>query len=372
MEDGKADGRWIVLRYQREGRYNGAILRVPLSKSFADYGMRLTEVLQTVAVVESRDVEDVLEELESLGSDACCFRWVDEAVPAGEIPLPSAVRLVSGVREMLFAAAYAAHRPQAFYPSGRPPMQVSRFLRDVRVSAARAGSYVVTVRVAVEPVIPRQRSFLDDPSLDDPSLDDPFNRRAMVNLAGGLQALQDVLRRVVATDDMPDPESYIQKGLSANLCEALADVLDEGATRLEARISWSPRHRGPAGVPAQFVVEREWRDWIRAIGKTLKEHSPIDDYEVQGVVVRLDRRPQRRKDWVGDVWILGFVDERPVQVLVSRVAEREYERFVVAHKNKGVVTCRGALARRGRKYVLQNVHDVRIDEPEGADRDPRA
>jgi len=355
-----AGGRWIALRYQGEGRYKGATIRVPLSKSFTDYGLRLTEVLETVAIVESRDVETVIEDLELLGSDTCRFRWVGEAVPSGEIPLPSAVRLVGGVREMLFAAAYAALHPQTFYPPGRPPMEVSQFLREVRVSAARTGSYVVTVRVAVEPMIPIRISLLEA----DDEAEMPFNRRVMIHLARGLEALQDMLGRVVATDGMPDPASYVQKGLSANLCEALADVLDEGAMRLEAAISWSPRHRKSAAMPTRLVVERESRDWIRAIGKTLKEYSPTFDYELHGVVVRLDRRPQRRKDWVGNVWILGFVDDRPVQVLVKGVAEQEYDQFVFAHKNKHVVTCRGELVRQGRQYILQNVRDVRIDAPE--------
>jgi len=61
-------GRWAEFIRRGPGRYEGAVLRVPLSKSLADYGMRVTEVLQAVAVVESRDVEAVLEDLESLRS----------------------------------------------------------------------------------------------------------------------------------------------------------------------------------------------------------------------------------------------------------------------------------------------------------------
>jgi len=58
--------RWIALRYEGDGRYHGATVRVPLRKSFRDYGMRMTEALEAVATIESRNVEAVIDGVAAL------------------------------------------------------------------------------------------------------------------------------------------------------------------------------------------------------------------------------------------------------------------------------------------------------------------
>ncbi len=173
--------------------------------------------------------------------------------------------------------------------------------------------------------------------------------------------MQTLLGDVTSTDSMPELSPYIKAGLSANLCEAITGMLEEGAQQIETIMSWSPLQPVRPDTVSRVVIDRESREWVGALSKMLKEHATTDDYELHGIVVRLQGRPQRKKPWVGSVSVLSMVDNKTVQVTIEGVVEEDYNTFVHAHKEKSVVFCRGELIRQGRQYTLRNVRDVCVE-----------
>jgi hypothetical protein len=285
-----ADDRAQVFTYRGDGVYVGAEVLVPLASSLADYGMRMTETLQTLAHVEARSLPAVLDDLRSTGVDTYRFRWIDPNLPPGEIPLLSAARLMDGVREMMATAALSAVSPRSFYAQGRHPAEVSQFLREAHVTAAHAGSYVITVTSAVPPRMPLAHSAAAPGNEED-----AFGRRAMTRLATGLQALESLLRALATGETLPDLTPYIANGLNANLCDALINMLTEGAQQIEATASWSPLNPPRDPIPARVLVAQKSREWIEAVGTTLKQRAVTDDFELHGIVVRLERKPRTAK-----------------------------------------------------------------------------
>ena len=141
---GKAD-LWIYKKNDGE-EFD---ITLPNSRSFADYALRISEVLQTLSIVEERSELDVLRDLQTTGADLVRIR-----APTGTsddtLPLDKAVVFVERSRDMMLAAACAAVEKRSVYAK-RKAQQAMDYLHHVRMGQTERGSYVLTI---LSPVIP--------------------------------------------------------------------------------------------------------------------------------------------------------------------------------------------------------------------------
>ena len=80
-------GEIAVYHYPEDGTQE---LIVPLDPDFADYDLRLAEVVATLAEVENRSAQEVLHDLLTSPSDILRFRLDAETAAKGSVPLKSA------------------------------------------------------------------------------------------------------------------------------------------------------------------------------------------------------------------------------------------------------------------------------------------
>ena len=168
-----------------------------------------------------------------------------------------------------------------------------------------------------------------------------------------------MLEQAATSGAEPDLTSHVRRGLSANLCEALSQMLREGAQRVDVLTSWSPLRPSGEGRPSHVVIDRSSREWINAVGTALKSGRTMDYLEVSGLIVRLARPPQQAVPRFGEVCIRAFVDGEAVQVTAEEVDEQQYNAFVSAHRENRIVSCHGQLVRDGQRYILRHVRGVR-------------
>jgi hypothetical protein len=256
---------------------------LPGYREMRDFRRRVSETLQTLEQVEGRSQLDILSDIQSVSSDIIRWRWIEANSEDGTIPLEQGHQFFSQVRNQLLAAACSAIHPSQFFAS-RKPVAALDFLREARLGQSERGSYVVTVHNPVPPAL--ATAELDDDS-------EPFERRVTLTLSRAMQSLRRVTAETVSGGQSPSAAELSRDGVSANLCESVAAMLDaRGIKRdIEVRFSFAGSRPPRGSAPALTRFSSDLSPVIGEIGKMLRENAPRDNFELIGFVTDLSRGP---------------------------------------------------------------------------------
>jgi hypothetical protein len=321
---------------------------LPLIDRFRDYSLRISEILATLEAVERRSQLEIISDLNTANADVVRVSSHHRGMVNESIPIEDAVLLVQRSRDLMLSAACSTIEPRSYYPP-RKFAQALDFLHRVRMGQTERGSYVVTI---VSPV---------PPALEDAAhhvVEDPYERRVTKKLSSALLAVQRAAERAIATATLDPFREAVQAGVSANLCDAIVGMAGTtGESRGVAfRFTWSRSRPLQDDNPNGVLFSADAMPVIQEAGRVLREEAPIEEFELQGVVVALERPAGAE---VGTVTVLGFVEERPRRVRME-LRDPEYILAVRAHADRTPVLCAGVLVKEGRSYVLAGPLDFRL------------
>ncbi|MGH3927890.1 MAG: hypothetical protein ACRDTT_34350, partial [Pseudonocardiaceae bacterium] len=262
---------------------------VPVSAELRDYLTRLAELVGTLSTVEHRPAAEVLQDLRSSRLDVQYIRMMPDG-PSGSTPLYEGYLAIKGVHDLFLAAATSAvslERPTVL-PSQKPP-HARGFVDQVRLGQTSRGSYVLRV----ETPLPLE---LVEPPVS--------SREVLLHLYQATSAAHDA---AVRSSENGDPAPFIERvgeGVSANLCEALADIGGQRRNSFEIRFSWAPA--SPVQLETPVVrFDRPVIGALKAGAKFLRKLPVTETATVTGRVVDLHRTPMDR---LGRVQVEGVVE----------------------------------------------------------------
>jgi len=222
----------------------------------------------------------------------------------------------------------------------------------VRMGQTERGSYVLTILSPVAPALAPEGELPLDLA---PS--EPYERQVTRTLAEGLAAMEQAARDAAASGGMSGFEQAIQRGVSANLCDAVAGLSavspGEG---LDIRIAWSRTRPVTNAVPSRVILGSDSMPLIQEAARLFRDTAPVEDVELEGFVTRLARGPQ---DIPGDVTLEGLVDGGLRRVTVQLAGEK-YSQAVQAHEQRLRVACAGDLVKERGGFRLQNPRHFRV------------
>ena len=352
-KDGEQQGnrsRW--LRADRDGEEFE--ITVPLNHQFRDFAARMGDVLQVLAACEGRSQLQILRDLQVMGADVIRLRLVDAELAHATVPLDEGAIFIERARDLMLAVACAAVNPRAYYPS-RKPAQAIDYIRKARLGQTEPGSFVVTILSPVPP-------SLADPNGQLIALEEPYERQVTQTLAVALNAVRQAAEDAATSGQVDSFVQAVSRGVSANLCDALAGMgsFSEGNRVVEVQFSWSrnrPLVRG-AEVPNRILFDSDAFPLIRQAAVYLKESTPREEFEIRGLVVKLDR-PEATA--LGKVTIHGLIDDQPRKVVVE-LRDPDYHKAVTAHDQGRLVRCSGVLVREGRAFWLYDPYGFAVEE----------
>jgi len=351
----KADEEQGRASYWLKGTDSGEEIEIllPLDRDLADYAQRMGEVLAYLELAEERSQLEILSDLLTSRADVIRIRRQYGDVAEGTMPLDDAVEVFSSARDMMMAAACAAVEPKAYYHARRFT-EANRYVDGLRIGQTERGSYVVTI---VSRVPPDLTLFEEDDGVE---VEDPFERRVTTLLAEAAHAIS-----VAAGEATIDAfERAIEQGVSANLCRALVGLSEHGEDHGDVSLgfTWSRVRRPSEGVPTHVSLPADAVAVVGEAARVLRETSPREDFELDGVVTRLERGPKAQS---GDVTILGFVEGQQRKVR-AQLPPGVYDHAIRAHQERLAVTCFGDLVKEGRSYRLRDPRgfEVKQEEPD--------
>ena len=312
---------------------------LPRHQSLGDYASVVSRLLEIFAKAAELDELALYRDLVTADRDVIRVRTAEG--DDGSVTASDGIRLIHGARDLLLAAACSVQHPQRFYRAGANK-EANIYMEHVRLGQTEQASFVVTLLSPVVPP-PIQHALIDDAAPDD----DPFERQITRRLAGALAATREATERTVG-GEADAFANAVQRGVSANLCEALVEIV-EPFPWLNVSITWA-RTRPVKVVRDVIRFSASDVPVLREAARSFREREPRSDVDIFGIVRALTRE---EAEMDGTVTLLASIDGRNESVKAV-LRQSDYEQAILAHKEKAPVVLRGDLERIGQRWRLLN------------------
>ena len=318
----------------------------------ADYARRVTDILETLSKVEQRDDRAILRDLSLAYFDLVRVLMPEDSAD-GSVSVSSGVAAFQESRNLLLAAACSASRPQRVFRAGSH-QEASEYMNSVRFGQTEMGSFVVNL---LSPVPPR---LVGQSNLETGVPAEPFPRRAVHKLVSGLRSVSEAVASVNAGGDIDAFEQGVSEGVSANLCDAVANLLDCAYRKsVDISVSWS-LIREPSEGRAQVDFLASDSLILKEASRILKDRQEHPNEHLDGYVYSLTRGVTQEKGRV----ILKAIIDGVISSVRADFASEDYDLATEAHSRRQVVSVEGDLRRDGQRWVLGNPRALVVQSEE--------
>ena len=184
----------------------------------------------------------------------------------------------------------------------------------------------------------------------------PFSRMVMVALHNGLSEARNATDRVLGGADIPDTfESAADRGLNANLCDAIAGLAERGHG-ISMGLTWASV-RPKETVVQEFAFGDSSVDIFRDSAKWLRSVSPFYNAHVEGEVVLLEREADHPFD--REAVVVSELDDKPISLYVQ-FDRQDHDTVTRAFHEQKSIGLNGDIHRDGRRYKLKSPTNVRL------------
>ena len=317
---------------------------VPLRETIADYAQSMAESVAVLAAVEERSQLDVFHDLAGSGSDVIRMRSMNGVVKE-PLSLRQSTGLLTDAYNLLTSAARAAENPRAAY-RGTFSAEVGEYLDNVWPLPGYHKGYDLTLHSPVPAGI-GQADFGDE-------FVRPFPRRATYTLARALDHTSTAIADAIHQDTLDPFAQAVEYGVSANLCDAVAELAKKGRG-IAIELVWADVR--PSTVsPDQFPFSANYADILEEAAKFLRHNEPSFDEQIIAQVVQLEREPE---EFDGKAIILSMRDARLIRLKVE-FDRAVYDTVIQAFRDHSWIRLDGDIHLVGTGHELRNPRNVSL------------
>ena len=318
---------------------------VPHRDTMGGYAENMAESVAVLAAVEERSELNVFYDLAGTGADVIQVRSANGRARES-LSLRQSASMLNDAYRMLEAGARAAEKPRAIY-RGKLSADVAEYLDSVHPLPGYAQGYSLTLHSPVPVGFERQQDLGDD-------FHAPFSRLLTIKLAQGLRHSSEALERVVSNDTLEPFREAVDSGVSANLCDSLAELAKQG-DGIAIDLTWAGVR--PSNLPdSSFRFSPASADILMEAAKSLRRREPSYDEQIAGLVVRLEKEPL---EFDGKATIASVWDGRLTRMNVE-FEQSVYETVINAFRDQMQVSLDADVHPSGRGYELHNPRNLSV------------
>ena len=327
---------------------------IPRTHQLGDYAAVVARLIGIFARVAEVGEATLYNDLITADRDVIRARAVDVAGD-GTVDLGSGVKMVRAARDLVLAIACSLSGWRPFYRTGAN-REANEFLRRMRLGQTEQGSFVVTLLTPT--ILPLDQDILSPDHEIDTTI---TTRRVTLRLDRALTAARGAVE-IASGGDANAFSQAVTRGVSANLCEALVDLI-EPFPALDISITWARTYR--MSTPRQTVsFTGDDVPILRAAAQSFRSRESQPDVRLTGSV-RILRRDESERD--GTVTIRASVNGG-LQSVTATLTQSDYDRAVQAHAERWPVVVAGDLERSGQRWHLHNPRILEVisdaDDPD--------
>ena len=319
---------------------------LPRTENLSDYADVVSTLIGIFARVAAVDELTIYRDLVTADRDAIRMRAADS--DDGTVAMNEGVDFVRGAGEIVLAAACSYYKPQPLFRAGANK-EARAYLRQMRLGQTDHGSFVVTL---LSPVVPPPIQLTLDLSPEELP-DDAEERRITKHLAGSLKAARQAIEGTVGGESDAFAE-VVEKGVSANLCEALDRMIMPFST-MDVSFVWARTRPMPK---AREVIRFSNDDApiLREAARAFRKRGPRHDESLVGFVNILNRTEDQEE---GKIRLKAEIDGQ-MHAVNATLDQSEYARAIQAHVEQATVIAEGDLERVGQRWNLRNARIKKI------------
>lgn len=247
---------------------------VPLDYKLGDFAESTARAIKMVALAENLSQLSVLEDFDTIAiGDVVRFKSFDNLNKnSSSLLIHDGISLLEQAKNLLTAGANSAHQTRPVHPA-RKNNVVINYVNKLRLGQTERGSYIIKL---VSPL--DSSSDMPLPGIPAPS---QFARNAVVTLLGALNTL-----RAVSEDNFKREkfifelfEEAVPNGVSANLCEAVAQNSLSQYRPLEVAVSWSFKLGVTNDLPTSVEIPTQYMQYIAQAAQVFREKNP-EEYRI--------------------------------------------------------------------------------------------
>lgn len=340
--------------YQAAGRPE---IVLPRTDRLADYHTVVSRLVSIFAGATDQDELATYRSLIEADRDVLRIRSFSEDED-GSIPIDAGVEIVSQARQLVLAAACAARTPQPLYRAGAN-REATDYMRRVKLGQTEQGSFVVTLLTPVPPLLQPPQARLDPAwvGFDD----EPFERQVTRRLVTALEASRQAAELSASGEGATAFERAVVEGVSANLCEAVASMIEQSG-KLDITLTWA-RTRPTPETQRRIAFSPNDASILKEAARTFRARHPKAGVSLFGTVHKLKRDQDEVE---GLVTLKAMIDDKP-QSVRAVLDQANYSVAAQAHDAKMPVVVKGDLERVGQRWQLTNALVTGLNTDEGDD-----
>ena len=351
IDDGLWGGGRATL-YVKESAGRSWDILAPTRDTVGDYASAMADALAVLAAVEGRSQLDVFQDLMGAGADVIRVRSLN-GLRDKPLSLRRRLEMYQDAYRMVASAAraVASNKPQANY---RGPLRedVRDYLDGVQPMPDDYKGYALSLRSPVPKRFETQEDMGDD-------FYAPFPRRATMKLAQALEVSRVAIEEAVASDDLEAFRKAVPHGVSSNLCEAVANLAENGEG-VEIALSWAPVRPPSASAAASplFAFSEHSADILGEVARVFRRDEPSMNEKVIAHVVKLERKPE---EFDGRAELSCNRENRSTRLRVE-FEQTSYDAVIKAFQDRAAIELTGDIYRQSGKYELRNPRYLSILE----------
>ena len=316
-------------------------LILPRTDRLADYVSVVSRLIGILSEVNGQDETAIYRDLTGADHDVVRVRAIVSG-DDGTVPLNEGVEMVAQAKEMLLSAACATRSAQAVYRAGAN-REAADYMKQVRLGQTEHGSFVVTMLGPVPPLL----QSVPYPSWVDYD-DEPYERQVTRRLVEALEASRDAAEKAHSGDGAAAFENAVDAGVSANLCDAMAKLI-EGTNGLEVSVSWA-RTRPTPDLRRRIRFSESDAGAFKEAARLFLAREPRLDTRLFGTVHKLTRGEHEIE---GQATFRMDIDGKN-QSVSAILDQRSYSVAIHAHEARNPVIVTGDLERVKQRWHMAN------------------
>lgn len=307
--------------------------------------------LKTISEFYDREIAKVSYDIKSLPYDQITTKIPNEYVLNDTIQLRIASQYINQMRGFLASSATTELTGERYFKRSRK--EALEYAEQCRFGHTFRGSFGFLIESFV--------GLNETPTLDIVSDDLPLSRRVIERITVGLATYDEAVK---AQD--PSVIAECQDGFSANMCDAMADMLEEtDVSQMIIGIKFSPEWRSTSIMSKSiFSIEHKNIELLRVAAKSMRVDEKPRPVQLFGRVRRVetDGNPADLSDDTApkEIEINWASDDTTLLHVKVMLSNADYAEAVEAHRSGKPVSASGMLVRVGRSWHLDQVESFKV------------
>ncbi len=318
----------------------------PIDRSLRGYSQRVVEILDSLSEFESRSIFDIAKDIVNFNSDLVKVRVIHSDVEGGSIPLDDGVLLIENAKELLVSSTLSTFVKKRFFSGGRS-RDAQNFIDSLRLGQTEVGSFIVSILAPIK--------YIESKQVD--ATKSSLTRSVTQNLARSLSAINSAIDKFESNGNFMVFEEAIEKGVSANLCDALIGISGVSKSRdfeISFQLSGLDANAKEIRKSIEFMAKKV--PVMETASDYYKGSYVINGYNLYGIVIKMQHEPGQD---FGIVHASSLVNGQEKNISFKLNLE-EYWQAVHAHESETPVSCNGDLSVTPRSATLLNPNGFKI------------